>query len=409
MVRVEAYRLGKDYRFYDRPWHRLWEAVVRRPRHRLFTALDEVSFSIISGTSLGIIGDNGAGKSTLLKLLVGTLTPSRGYVRTFGRVTALLELGAGFHPDFTGRRNIYLNASLLGVPPADIRRLEPSIIEFSELGDFIDRPVKSYSSGMVVRLAFSIAVSVDPDILVIDEALAVGDVAFQRKCVERMLTFRALGKTLVFCSHSMYHIQELCHQVLWLHQGKVKRFGDVQEVLSAYEEHSKGRASMSDPPDGPFAQGPPRRDTGRDCFIRSLWVENCHGAPVTSVRSLEDLVLVMDVVVLKDGARPQFGFAFVEADGTIAAGAVTHHDKVPLGPYDAGQNLRVRLRIGAVPLRPATYRLTGAVADDGGLLWYEAKHLHPFHVLGGKSIGRVVFRRRWHVEAVDAPSVEAEA
>ncbi len=405
MIRIEVHGLGKDYRFYDRPWHRLWEAVVRRPRHRLFTALDEVSFTVLTGTSLGIIGDNGAGKSTLLKLLVGTLSPSRGFVRTSGRVTALLELGAGFHPDFTGRQNIYLNATLLGLSPADIRRLEPSIIGFSELDDFIDRPVRTYSSGMVVRLAFSIAVSVQPDILVIDEALAVGDVAFQRKCVERMLQFRTSGKTLVFCSHSMYHIQELCHQVLWLHRGKIKRFGDVQEVLAAYEEHCRTRALTSNPPDDPFMEGSAAvSETAKDCLIRSLWVENAQGNPVMQLHALEDLVLVMDVLVLKDGARPQFGFAFVEPDGAIVAGAVTHHDHVLPGPYDAGQLLRVRLHIGALPVRPGTYRLTAAVADKGGLLWYEAKHLYPVQVLGGKTIGRVVFRRRWHVETADEPS-----
>lgn len=403
MIRLEAVGLGKDYRFYERPWYRLWEGVVRRPKHRLFTALNDVSFSVLSGTSLGIIGDNGAGKSTLLKLLVGTLTPSRGWVRTFGRVTALLELGAGFHPDFTGRQNIYLNATLFGLSPTDIHRLEPFIIEFSELEDFIDRPVKSYSSGMVVRLAFSIAVSVDPDILVIDEALAVGDVAFQRKCIERMLHFRAQGKTLIFCSHSMYHIQELCHHVLWLHRGRTKLLGDVQQVLAAYDEHCRSRSQLSEPPVASFPQMEVHGNVGVDCHIHSLWVENAHGHPIKEIHSLDDLVLAMDVVILKDGVHPQFGFAFVDPDGTIAAGAVTHHDNMHLGPYGAGQHVCVRLSVCALPLRPGIYRLTGAVADKGGLLWYEAKHLHPIRVVGEKTIGRVVFRRRWDVDVIDVP------
>jgi len=402
MIRLEVSELGKDYRFYERPWHRLWEAVVRRPRHRLFTALDGITFSVISGSSLGIIGDNGAGKSTLLKLLVGTLSPSRGLVRTFGRITALLELGAGFHPDFTGRQNISLNAALLGLTPADVRRLEPTIIDFAELHDFIDRPIKSYSSGMVVRLAFSIAVSVDPDILVIDEALAVGDVAFQRKCIERMLHFQAQGKTLIFCSHSMYHIQELCHQVLWLHRGKTRMYGDVQDVLAAYDEHCNARSRSADFSPEEDAVADERLEPSRDCRILSLWLESPEGHALSSIRTLDDVVLAMDVLVLKDVVNPQFGFAFVDPEETIVAGAATHHDHVALGHCKAGQRLRIRLQIQAFPVRPGTYRLTGAVAEQGGLLWYESKHLHPVRVLGGKTIGRMALRRKWDVETTTA-------
>ena len=188
--RITVSNLHKDFKIYDSPQDRLWEIVLRKPRHQLYHVLTDISFALPDGKSLGIIGDNGAGKSTLLKLLVGTLQPSSGTVQLNGQVAALLELGAGFHPEFTGRRNIFLNASLLGVPDDNIAELEKDIIEFSELDYFIDRPVKTYSSGMYVRLAFSIATMVRPDILVIDEALSVGDMAFQRKCVERMNQFQ---------------------------------------------------------------------------------------------------------------------------------------------------------------------------------------------------------------------------
>ena len=172
MYSISVENLHKDFRIYERPQDRLLELLLRKPRHKNFHVLQDISFSVLEGRSLGIIGDNGAGKSTLMKLLVGTLQPSSGNVSIKGQVAALLELGAGFHPEFTGRRNIYLNAALLGVPDDNIPEMEQKIIEFSELGDFIDRPVKTYSSGMYVRLAFSIATMVNPDVLVIDEALS---------------------------------------------------------------------------------------------------------------------------------------------------------------------------------------------------------------------------------------------
>jgi ABC-type polysaccharide/polyol phosphate transport system ATPase subunit len=238
---VEVHNVSKTYRLYDRPVDRLKEAVLRRPFHRPFQPLREVSFVVPQGGILGIIGDNGAGKSTLLKILAGTLTPSTGQVLHRGRVAALLELGAGFHQEFSGRQNIYLNASLLGLSDAEIGQREAGIIEFSELAEFIDRPVKTYSSGMYVRLAFSIATSVDPDILIIDEALSVGDAHFQKKCVNRMMQFKEQGKTMLFCTHSMYQIQELCDQVLWLDHGAMQRLDSATEVINAYNAHLESR------------------------------------------------------------------------------------------------------------------------------------------------------------------------
>ena len=210
MFRVNVQNVGKEYRLYAKPHDRLWEALFRKPKHDLFKVLSDISFNVALGQSLGIIGDNGAGKSTLLKLLAGTIHPTTGNIEVNGRVAALLELGAGFHPEFTGRQNIHLNASLLGIPEEEIKLKENEIIEFAELEQFIDRPVRTYSSGMYVRLAFSIATTVDPEILIIDEALAVGDMAFQKKCITRMNFFKEQGKTMLFCSHSMYLVQELC-------------------------------------------------------------------------------------------------------------------------------------------------------------------------------------------------------
>ncbi len=229
MFAIEVRDLSKVYRLYRRPIDRLKEAVLRRPFHQPFESLKDVSFVVPSGAGMGVIGENGAGKSTLLKMLAGTLTPTSGEVVKRGRTAALLELGAGFHPEFTGRQNIYLNAALLGLTDLEIREKEKEIVDFAELGQFIDRPLKIYSSGMKVRLAFSVATTVNPDILIVDEALSVGDQRFQEKCVDRIVKFRTQGKTILVCSHSMYMINELCSRTMWLANGRVSAlWGDTR-------------------------------------------------------------------------------------------------------------------------------------------------------------------------------------
>ncbi|MEO8247965.1 MAG: ABC transporter ATP-binding protein [Burkholderiales bacterium] len=229
--------LGKEYRVYDSPRARLKALLTGRVYHRSHWALKDVSFELHRGQCMGVIGDNGAGKSSLLKLMAGTLQPSQGTIARIGRVTAILELGAGFHPDFSGRDNLYFGGSLIGISSADMARLEPSIIEFSELGDSIDRAVKTYSSGMAVRLAFALVTAVEPDVLIIDEALAVGDQHFQKKCVERIDTFRKNGCTILFCSHSLYHVRQLCDVALWLGAGQVQDYGATESVIASYEAH----------------------------------------------------------------------------------------------------------------------------------------------------------------------------
>lgn len=234
---LQACGLGKRYRLFASPTERLQALLGWADRSRAHWALKNVSFTLRRGQCLGVIGDNGAGKSTLLKLLAGTLQPSHGYLQRVGRVTAILELGAGFHPDFSGRDNLMFGGSLIGLGQADMQRLADEIIDFSELAEAIDRPVKTYSSGMVVRLAFALVTAVQPEVLIIDEALAVGDQHFQKKCIQRIEMFRENGCTVLFCSHSLYHIRQLCDHVLWLHQGQTQALGDAETVLAAYDSH----------------------------------------------------------------------------------------------------------------------------------------------------------------------------
>ena len=406
--RIIVENINKDFKIYERPQDRLAEIILRRPKHKLYHVLRDISFAVPDGQSVGIIGDNGAGKSTLLKLLVGTLQPTSGSIRTHGQVAALLELGAGFHPEFTGRRNIYLNASLLGVPDDDIAALERNIIDFSELGDFIDRPVKTYSSGMYVRLAFSIATMVRPDILVIDEALSVGDLAFQKKCVQRMNDFRQQNKTMAFCSHSMFHVQELCDIAIWIEKGEIREMGDSHKVVGNYEDFCNNKKSYTSvvedlPPNSTAAangSGEGQESLLQDCKINSLSVRNTRGEEITSIDALSDVVLEMEVEVLNDDMEGHFGFAFMRsAEEPIASFLTTNADGVEPRRYTRGEVFKVRLVVEKVAMRVGDFYVLGGLADKSGLLWYETKFSKQLSMSANKGVGPITMQATWTLDA----------
>lgn len=244
---IEVSGLGKAYHMYERPSHRLWQALLgkRKSFYKDFWALRDVEFSIQRGQTVGIVGRNGSGKSTLLQMIAGTLTPTEGHIKVRGRVAALLELGSGFNPEFTGRENVYLNATILGLTRTQIDQRMQSILEFADIGEFIDQPVRSYSSGMSVRLAFAVIVHVDADILIIDEALAVGDAFFSQKCMRFLREFQKRG-TLLFVSHDAAAVTNLCQNAVWLDRGRMRLSGTSQEVVEAYmaEQHAVGRRGL---------------------------------------------------------------------------------------------------------------------------------------------------------------------
>ena len=400
--RITVSNLHKDFKIYDSPKDRLWEIILRKPRHQLYHVLSDISFALPDGKSLGIIGDNGAGKSTLLKLLVGTLQPSSGIVELNGQVAALLELGAGFHPEFTGRRNIYLNASLLGVPDDNIAKLEKDIIEFSELDYFIDRQVKTYSSGMYVRLAFSIATMVRPDILVIDEALSVGDMAFQRKCVERMNQFRAEQKTMVFCSHSMFHIQELCDTAIWIDKGKIREMGDSDKVVGHYEDFCNNKKSYNtirdDLPEELEQAEQERKSPTQDCRINSLAVIDTDGEALDELEALSDVTLQMEVEVLNDVDQATFGFALMKsAEEPMASFFTTDVEGVEKGPFKKGDSFTVSLVVRNFAMRVGKFYVLCGLADETGLLWYETKFSKQLTVKANKGVGPIAMVADWQV------------
>lgn len=280
-VVIEARALGKCYQLYDKPIHRMLQSLVgkRRLFYREFWALRDVGFEVRRGETLGIVGRNGAGKSTLLQLLAGTLKPSEGAAAVYGRVAALLELGSGFNPEFTGRQNVYLNASILGLRRSEIDARIDDILAYAEIGDFVDQPVRNYSTGMVMRLAFAVVVHVDADVLIIDEALAVGDAFFMQKCMRYLREFRKRG-TMLFVSHDGGAVTSLCDRAMWLEHGRVQCIGDARAVMEAYAE-----ASVVERQGGAGAPG-----TARPVRI----------APVMQVDARRDL---MDRSVLRNDLR----------------------------------------------------------------------------------------------------------
>ena len=383
--------VGKEYRIYDSPRARLKSLLTGRALHRSHWALQGVSLELARGQCLGVVGSNGAGKSTLLKLITGTLQPTRGELARSGRVTAILELGAGFHPDFTGRQNLYFGGSLIGIGHEEMARLEASVLAFAEIGEAIDRPVKTYSSGMVVRLAFALVTAVEPDLLIIDEALAVGDQHFQKKCIERIQAFRARGCTILFCSHSPYHVRQLCDVALWLDQGRVMELGPTEPVIGAYEMHSRllgsaaaapaaGHDAMIVPTEEAAGAPPPAPAPPADAAPDAaaiLSVEIAHldaGEPAL----LQHRDLVATITVRGRGAeRPHIGFMIEQSHGVGIASLATHEEGA--APVQVAPGLwRSVLTFPELPLHSGQYVVSAFLFDASGLVvydqWYQFKH-----------------------------------
>lgn len=238
---IEVKNIVKKYRLYNKPIDRLKESLSpnKKKYHQEFNALNDVSFIVNKGDAVGILGKNGSGKSTLLKLITGVISPSSGEVIVNGKISAILELGAGFNPEYTGRENIYLNGLMMGYTREEMDEKINSIIDFADIGTFIEQPVKVYSSGMFARLAFAVSINVEPDILIVDEALAVGDIRFQTKCIEKMKELKSNGTTILFVSHATEQVKRFCNKAVWIKEGKVKAEGASSEIVDLYEDYMK--------------------------------------------------------------------------------------------------------------------------------------------------------------------------
>ncbi|MES9862505.1 MAG: ABC transporter ATP-binding protein [Candidatus Thiodiazotropha sp. LLP2] len=370
MIAIEANHLSKHYRQYAKPIDLFKEWLFRKPFHTEVNALAPIDLRIEKGTTFGVIGDNGAGKSTLLKLLAGTLEPSGGSLHIEGRKSAILELGSGFHPEFSGLENIQLACSLLGLSAVETEERTPDIIEFSELGDAIHRPVKTYSSGMFVRLAFSVITSIEPDVLIVDEALSVGDALFQKKSMDRMMRFRDESRSLVFCSHNLYQVKELCEQAIWLENGAVMSMGESAKVVDDYQDSVRRRQSV-----GSSQRAAPDAEASSDVYLKEVILEGGIDTPegVPLFQTGGALAIRVEANI---GSRPaddvHIGLVLIRNDGLQVYGVSTLIDQ--LGLYQiAEKNYGVRLVFDPINLMSGDYALEAWLIDRSGLHVYDSR------------------------------------
>jgi lipopolysaccharide transport system ATP-binding protein len=350
-----------------------------------------VDLSIRRGESVAIIGENGAGKSTLLKLVTSVLTPTSGSVQVFGKVGALLELGAGFHPEYSGRDNVAMAAALHGLSSDQLDARMQQIIEFADIGDYIDEPVKHYSSGMVVRLGFAIIASLKPDLLITDEVLAVGDESFQKKCVRWMEQYLKDGGTLLLVSHSMYHAQKLCKHALWMSHGSVAQYGDVFDVTQAYLAwHERKQATDEQPRES---------SSGIEFEIEEFLVNRIEGTGVVVLSFGESLRMQVRVRSRED-RLPTIMFGITRADGTPVYGVSTDMDAVSaqrVGPNE----YMAAIEFDALDLLPGSYYLRAHTMDTEGLRLFDTLE-RTLSVRGqSREFGMVRLRHRWITEAGD--------
>jgi lipopolysaccharide transport system ATP-binding protein len=365
MGRIDVQGLGKAYKQYPSRWARLaeWLVPFSRTRHHDKWVLRDVSFTVEPGRALGIIGINGAGKSTLLKMITGTTQPTEGSVSMGGRVAALLELGMGFHPDFSGRQNAVMAAQLLGLSMEDITRLLPEIEAFSEIGDYIDQPVRVYSSGMQMRLAFSVATAVRPDVLIVDEALSVGDAYFQHKSFDRIRAFRAQGTTLLIVSHDKAAIQAICDEAILLNAGRLAMQGEPEAVMDYYNamiaEKENSTVQQATTADGRIQT---TSGTG-EATVSSIRLLDARGQPAEVVAVGSRATLQVTVQVNQPVDNLVFGYMIKDRLGQPIFGTNTYHLGQQHGPLAAGQTLALDFDFEA-NLGEGSYSVATAIADS---------------------------------------------
>ncbi len=371
---IKASNLSKCYQIYHQPQDRLKQFLWRgrRQYYREFWALRDVSFQVMPGEVLGIIGRNGSGKSTLLQMVCGTLTPSSGEVSVKGRVAALLELGAGFNPEFTGRENVYMSAAILGLTQQEIEARFEEIVDFSGIRDFIDQPVKTYSSGMYVRLAFSVATSVNPDILVIDEALSVGDGEFARKSFDRIMEFKKAGKTILFCSHSLYQVEAICSRALWLDKGQICAQGKTADVVRAYSDFLTA-LQTPDKKENPVAEDvteAPATEVASLTRIK-VTVDGHTGPCLEAVNGKSDVRINVAFKSHPSLPCPNVAAGFMWPDGRVLCSAATHFDQVPVQRAADGSG-EVTLIFPLLPLLKGSYWVAVYLFCENGIHVYDS-------------------------------------
>ena len=401
---VRANALSKSYHLYDKPIHRLYDLVLPGKRYREFWAVRDVYLDVPKGGTLGIIGQNGAGKSTLLKLICGISVPTTGEVQIGGRVTSLIELGAGFHPEFSGRENIGLACSILGMNRAEIEEKTAPIIAFSELGEFIDRPVKTYSSGMHVRLGFSVATCVDPDILLIDEALSVGDEHFKGKCLNRLNEFREAGGTTIFVSHDLGAVRSMCQSVVLMDAGQIVEQGTPERVADEYLKRVRARSDGGAMDlRGRGSSEYPVWGSG-EIELEQILLLGEDGEPARLFHTSEDVTIRLCYRAVADTPNPVFGVGIYRSDGTYVNGSnhLWRDQPIEFGAVSSGETGEVDYRLGRLPLLAGRYYLSTFVYDHSKAAPTaidHREHVTTFEVVDARAQqhGLLTLPSTWHV------------
>ncbi|PZQ16554.1 MAG: ABC transporter ATP-binding protein [Rhodanobacter denitrificans] len=385
---IEVRGLGKGYpKVFERRdrLRALLQLLLGRERADGYEVLRDLDMTVMRGESLGLIGENGAGKSTLLKLIAGVLTPSTGSVRVFGTVGALLELGAGFHAEYSGRDNVAMAAALYGLDRAELRAKLDEIIAFADIGRYIDEPVKHYSSGMVVRLGFAVVAALRPDLLITDEVLAVGDEAFQKKCIRWIEDYLGAGGTLLLVSHSMYHVQKLCRHALWLRDGSVAAYGDVFDVTQAYLAYQERKS-------GEQAARSQKIDTAQEFAVIGVALNGVAADRPTVLERGADLH-VETRIHSRDGRLPVVAFGLARADGTPVYGVTTEMESV--APVRDGEAFVARIVFPRLPLLPGSYSLRVHSMDSEGVRAFDTVE-RAITIRGeSREFGLVRLEHRW--------------
>jgi len=364
-VRVDG--LSKVYKLYGGAWPRVFEALTfgKKRMHQPHWALRDISFDVNPGETLGIVGSNGAGKSTLLKILTGTTHPSGGTFRVEGKVSSLLELGAGFSLEFSGRDNIYMNASILGFSRKQTNAIYQKIVDFSELGPYVEHPLRTYSSGMVMRLGFSIAINVDPEVLILDEVFAVGDAHFQKKCIDHITRFKEKNKTILFVSHAIAQVREICDRVLWINKGRQQMLGEPVMVTQEYENYERER------------QKELRRRYETSMFehlgkiegpkLRKVALRRPDDtAPVEKIKYGDPVEVHLEYETFSRDQKINLVVCVLRNDGLLVAVGSTKHEDA-----DVPHTGKAVYRIPSQPLLAAAYAISAYIFDDSGLLIYD--------------------------------------
>jgi ABC-type polysaccharide/polyol phosphate transport system ATPase subunit len=379
---VEFIDVSKSYAVYESPGDRLKELVTlnRRRFHRDFWALRDLTFSVRTGETFCVIGENGSGKSTLLQCVAGILQPTTGTVETRGRVAALLELGSGFNPEFSGRDNVYLNGSILGFSTAQMDQKFKEIEQFAEIGDFIDQPVKTYSSGMAVRLAFAVAIHVDPQILLVDEALAVGDIYFRQRCMRKVHELRTRGITILFVSHAIGDVKAIGDRTLWLEEGRIQELGDTEKVVAKYlaamVEKDSAYLTLSRRPrperTAERVVAPEvvehipnidhRHGDGRAEVI-GIAVMDAYGTPIHLLRPHSRIIVRVSVRAREDIPLPIIGFMLRNHLGMDFSGTNTARLGHDVAPMQAGDVYTADFHVDLPELYPSSFSFSPAIAD----------------------------------------------